>query len=84
MVWSELTPSPLIYIGAVLVAPNIRVTLSFKTFAGMSWGTKVFSLVWIGMYASSWNPITAAMQATRRMGTGFFAIFTDVLVSSAP
>ena len=60
--------------------PRTRVTLSIWIFAGMSLGTKLFWFASMGMSGSIWNPITAMSAAMRRIGTGFFAIFMEVLV----
>ena len=52
--------------------------------AGISDGTKAFSLDSTGMVGSIWNPIRAIRPARSRTGTGFFAILTEVSVRNWP
>lgn len=61
-------------------SPKTLVTLSIWILAGIFGGTKLFSLASIGISGSTWYPITAMSATIRRMGTGFFAIFTEALV----
>src|SRR5665647_429254 len=84
MVSMSVTRLPWIMKSAVLVEPRMPVTLSIWTFAGMSLGTKEFSLVSIGIWGSIWKPMRATIPAIRRMGMGFFAIFTEISVRNRP
>ena len=66
----------------VLVEPMVRVTLSMSIFAGMDCETIISSSVSMIIFPSSCIPMTQSMVRARRIGMGFFAIFTATPPSS--